>query len=131
MAIEIKKILSVQLFAAFYGFAGIMHFVIPSIYITVIPEGLGDPLLLNYAAGVVELAVAGMAVVYKTRKIAGYVTIAMLLAFVISHVYFIQLEGCAGDLCLPEWVGWLRLIIIHPLLIYWAWSITKTDIEAP
>lgn len=130
MAIKLKKILSVYLFSAFYGFAGIMHFVVPSIYVTVIPEELGDPLLLNYAAGIVELAVAGLAAVYKTRKLAGFTAIGMLVVFIISHLYFIQLEGCAGDICLPTWVGWFRLIVIHPLLIYWAWSITRTNINA-
>jgi uncharacterized membrane protein len=128
MAPQLKKILSVYLFSAVYGIAGIMHFITPSIYVNVIPEQLGDPLMLNYAAGSVELAVALLALSHKTRKIAGYITIAMLLVFVISHVYFIQIGSCAGEICIPAWIGWVRLIVIHPLLIYWAWSIGNIKI---
>jgi uncharacterized membrane protein len=128
MAIELAKITSLNLFSAFYGIAGIMHFILPSIYVQVIPEEIGSPSLLNYAAGIAEIAVAVMVLFYKTRKIGGYITIAMLLAFITSHIYFIQMGSCINDICLPEWVGWFRLIVIHPLLIYWAWKVSRLDI---
>jgi uncharacterized membrane protein len=61
-----------------------------------------------------------------TRKIAAFGIMAMLIAFIPSHVYFIQVGSCIREgLCVPEWVGWVRLIIIHPILIYWAWSNRK------
>jgi HAMP domain-containing protein len=25
-------------------------------------------------------------------------------------------------LCVPMWVAWLRLFLIHPLLIWWVWQ---------
>jgi hypothetical protein len=28
-------------------------------------------------------------------------------------------------MCIPEWIGYFRLIVIHPLLMYWAWKISK------
>ncbi len=128
MAIELAKITSLNLFSAFYGIAGIMHFILPSIYVQVIPDQLGDPEIINYAAGILELAVAGMVLFYKTRKLGGYITMGMLLAFIISHIYFIQIGSCINDYCLPSWVGWFRLIVIHPLLIYWAWKVGRLDI---
>lgn len=114
---------SLYAFIGFYAFAGAMHFIMPEVYFTVIPQSLGDAELLNYLAGASEILVSILAMFQRTRKIAGYGAMAMLLVFIISHVYFIQLGGCAGTLCLPEWIGWVRLILIHPLLLYWAYSI--------
>ncbi|WP_405368302.1 MauE/DoxX family redox-associated membrane protein [Nonlabens sp. Asnod2-A12] len=125
MATQIIHKLSLFTFIAVYLIAGIMHFIKPDIYLEVIPDWLGNKLLINYIAGSVELIVASMAVFSKTRKMAGYLTIAMLLAFIISHVYFLLNCSCAGDLCIPSWIGWSRLLIIHPILIYWAYKITK------
>jgi len=125
MATQIIPKLSLFTFIAVYLVAGIMHFMKPNIYLEVIPDWLGNKLLINYIAGAAELTVATMAVFYKTRKMAGYLTIAMLLAFIISHIYFLLNGSCAGDLCIPSWIGWLRLIVIHPILIYWAYKITK------
>ena len=112
-------------FVVFYLVAGLMHFIQPDFYIQVIPKYLGDSSLLNQAAGIAEIAIAIAAVFKTTRTLAGYGTIAMLLVFVVPHVYFIQLGSCAGDLCIPSWVAWLRLLVIHPLLLYWAYAISK------
>lgn len=120
-----KRKLLLYSFIAFYAFAGIMHFIQPSVYMEVIPDWLGNKEVLNYAAGVVEIAVALLALFNFTRKFAGYLAITMLAAFIISHIYFIQIGSCAGDLCIPEWIGYFRLIVIHPLLMYWAWKISK------
>lgn len=120
-----KNKLLLYSFIVFYAFAGIMHFVTPDIYLEVIPDWLGNKELINYVAGAVEILIALLALFNKTRRIAGYLTIAMLIAFIISHVYFIQIGSCAGELCIPEWIGYFRLIVIHPLLIYWALKISK------
>lgn len=112
-------------FVMLYAVAGIMHFATPEIYLEVIPDWLGDKRLINYSAGLVELIIAVMALFSRTRKTAGIITIFMLLAFVISHVYFIQNGSCAGDVCISAWIGWMRLVVIHPLLIYWAWKISR------
>ena len=124
-----KSKLSLIVFVVFYLAAGLMHFIQPDFYIKVIPAYLGDASLLNLAAGIAEIAIAIAAVFKITRSMAGFGTIAMLLVFIIPHVYFIQMGSCAGDLCIPSWVAWLRLIVIHPLLLYWAYTITKNKIK--
>lgn len=120
-----KSKLSLIAFVVFYLVAGLMHFIQPEFYIQVIPEYLGDASLLNLAAGAAEIAIAIAALFKPTRALSGFGTIAMLLVFVIPHVYFIKIGSCAGDLCIPSWVAWLRLIVIHPLLLYWAYTISK------
>jgi uncharacterized membrane protein len=120
-----KKKVFLYSFVILYAVAGVMHFITPEIYLEVIPDWLGNQLYVNYAAGTVELGIALMALFPKTRKAAGMITIAMLLTFSISHVYFLQNGSCAGEFCIPSWIGWLRLLLIHPLLIFWAWKIAR------
>lgn len=120
-----KKI-SNYLQAAFYTYAGVNHFIDPAFYLPLIPEYFMFPEMINYLSGIVEVIFGIMLFFNATRKAAVYGVIVMLLAFIPSHVYFIQAGSCIeGGLCVPEWIGWLRLLFIHPLLIWWAWSVRK------
>jgi uncharacterized membrane protein len=120
-----KKKALLYSFIILYAIAGVLHFLIPEVYLEAIPDWLGNKMLVNYTAGIVEISVALLAFFSKTRKTAGIITMAMLLAFSISHVYFLQNGSCAGDFCIPSWIGWMRLLIVHPLLIFWAWKISR------
>ncbi|MFT7082864.1 MAG: putative membrane protein [Nonlabens sp.] len=120
-----KKKALLYSFIILYAIAGVLHFLIPEVYLEAIPDWLGNKMLVNYTAGIVEISVALLAFFSKTRKTAGIITMAMLLAFSISHVYFLQNGSCARDFCIPFWIGWMRLLIVHPLLIFWAWKISR------
>lgn len=114
---------SLLLMAGFYAFAGYNHFRDPDFYYPLIPEYLHDfSYEINWLSGVIEIGL-GIGILLKpTRKWAAFGIIAMLVAFIPSHIYFIQVGGCMHDgLCVPAWVAWARLILIHPLLILWAW----------
>jgi uncharacterized membrane protein len=120
------KIISLYLMAGFYLFGGINHFRTPEFYLPLIPDYLPTPDLLNLLAGIAEIVLAIGLLIPNTRKWAAWGVIAMLLAFIPSHVYFIQLGSCIPDvLCAAEWMGWVRLLLIQPLLIAWAWIYTR------
>ncbi len=111
----------ILLVVAYFG-AGINHFVNPEFYIPLIPDYFPNKPLINWLSGVAEVLGAIGVLIPVTRRIAVWGLIAMLLAFIPAHVYFIQLGGCVpGGLCTPMWVAWVRLVVIHPLLIWWAW----------
>jgi uncharacterized membrane protein len=114
-------------FVLFFLFAGVYHFVNPALYLGLIPDYIPYPELVNYLSGSVEILIALLAIPNKTRKIAGYGGILLMLAFVPAHIYFIQIGSCIpSGLCVPEWLAYVRLFVVHPLLIGWAWSV-KTD----
>jgi uncharacterized membrane protein len=116
------------LLIGFYLFAGSYHFVNPDFYYDLIPDYLPYPKLINYASGVLEILLALGVIFPKTRLIAVNGIILLLLLFIPSHVYFIQIGSCIENgLCVPEWLGWVRLVVIHPLLILWAWVIRKAN----
>jgi uncharacterized membrane protein len=116
------------LLIGFYLFAGSYHFVNPDFYYGLIPDYIPYPRLINYASGVLEILLALGVIFPKTRLIAVKGIILLLLLFIPSHVYFIQIGSCIENgLCVPEWLGWVRLVVIHPLLILWAWVIRKAN----
>lgn len=112
------------LLIGFYLFAGSYHFINPEFYGGLIPDYLLFPEFINYASGVLEIVLAVGVAIPKYRKISVYGIIVMLVLFVPSHVYFIQIGSCVENgLCVSPWIAWLRLIIIHPLLLFWAWVV--------
>jgi len=114
------------LLIAFYFFAGSYHFINPESYYPLIPDYLPYTELINYSSGFIEIMLAICVSIPKTRLLAVNGIILILIAFIPSHIYFITEGGCMSDsLCVPVWVAWVRLIFIHLLLIYWAWSVRK------
>lgn len=110
----------------FYVLAGINHFISPNFYLPLIPPYLPSPFGINIVSGIVEVIFAIFLMFKCTQKWAVHGIILMLIAFIPSHVYFIQINSCIqGGLCVASWIGWVRLLIIHPILIFWAWSNRK------
>jgi uncharacterized membrane protein len=109
----------------FYSAAGFNHFINPNFYLPLIPPYFSYHSTINILSGAAEILFGLFLIPTKTRKWAAYGIVLMLIAFIPSHVYFIELNSCAGELCVSPWIGWFRLLAIHPLLIFWAWSNRK------
>jgi uncharacterized membrane protein len=124
---DLKK-LNLFLLSGFYVFAGVNHFINPQFYYDLIPDYLPFHELINVVSGLAEI-ILGIGVIFqKTRKWSSYLLVTMLISFIPAHIYFIQIGSCVeGGMCVSEWIGWARLLIIHPLLIWWALSVTSTD----
>ena len=78
---------AVRSFAAFFTFAGVMHFVIPRTYEAIVPDGLpASRRAIVYASGVAEIA-GGLAVLHpRTRRFGSRFSIATLLAVFPANV---------------------------------------------
>jgi len=119
-----KHIKKASLYAqsGFYILAGTNHFLNPSFYYGLIPDYLPYHSIINYFSGGVEVVLGALLLFGKTRTGAVYGIILMLIAFIPTHVYFIQLGSCIEDgLCTHPAIGWIRLVLVHPLLMLWAW----------
>lgn len=114
--------------ATFYVVAGVNHFIDPEFYYDLIPDYLPFPDVINTLSGLAEI-VLGLGILFKkSRRVSGYLIVIMLIGFIPAHVYFLQIGSCVeGGLCVPEWISWLRLLVIHPLLIWWAFSVSRFD----
>ena len=108
----------------FYSFAGINHFINPDVYWPLIPDYLSQwGSGINLIAGILELSLALLLIPNHTRKMASLGLILLLITFIPSHIHFITSGLTAvGPLKVTTEMGWVRLVLIHPLLIWWAWS---------
>lgn len=124
------KVISLYLMAVLYIVAGFNHFRSPDTYVQIIPPYFPEPVLLNYLAGVAEI-VLGMGLIFQfSRRWAALGVILMLIAFLPVHIYFIQVDSCINNsICLPQWTGWVRLVIIHPILLAWAYFHFKEPLK--
>jgi uncharacterized membrane protein len=116
---------SVVLMALFYVFAGAMHFVKPEYYVAMMPPFLPAHLFLVYVSGAAELA-GGLGVLHpRTRKIAAYGIVALLVAVFPANIYIavenVPMFGASEG---PGIFAWLRLPIQF-LLIYWAVKVAR------
>lgn len=120
---------SLALLVIAYFAAGLNHFRMPAFYYPLIPDYLGNKELLNALSGIAEMVLAIGLVFTKSRRWAAWGIIALLIAFLPAHIWFIQKGGCLdpNGLCVPVWVAWVRLLVIHPLLILWAWYHTRSS----
>ncbi len=108
--------------AALYFVAGLNHFRSPASYESIIPNWMGDAGLLNIMAGVAEILLAVLLLVRSTRRWACYGIILMLIVFIPVHIHMI-VEGLGiNGRAVAPWILWVRLLVLQPLLIFWAWS---------
>ncbi len=110
----------------FYIVAGINHFRNPENYYVIIPSYLPNPVLINIISGIAEIVLGILLIFPKTRKLAAYGIIILLVAFIPAHICMIQKGWCMGSgYCLPAWATWVRLFPLQFLLMWWAWSNRK------
>lgn len=111
-----------------YVVAGILHFVVPELYVQIIPPFFPAPLALVYLSGVAEIAV-GLGVLYpRTRRYAAWGTVALLLAIYPANIYMatsgVVIQGMPGGGDPSELVRWGRLPL-QGVLILWALWYTR------
>lgn len=122
-----KSILLITMIA-FYLFAGSYHFVNPGFYMPFFPPYLAKWAdTLNALAGIAEIALAIGLCFSKTRALAVKGIIVLLVAFIPAHIYMIQIGYFTiGNFQMTPLIGWIRLLILHPLLMGWAWSVKNS-----
>lgn len=112
------------LMAIFYLAAGLNHFRDPDFYMPLIPDYLPFPEWINITSGVLEVLFALFLMIPSLRRWGTMGIMILLVLFIPSHVYFIQIGACIeGGLCTSLWVAHARLWVIHPLLFLWAFSL--------
>lgn len=123
LPIKLKNVLRYVLIV-FMLVAGLNHFIHPEFYYPLIPSYLPLIKLINLLSGISEVIAALMLLHPEYRNWGAIGIIVLLILFIPSHVHFIQMGACVPKgLCTPVWLAWVRLLLIHPLLIYWAWYI--------
>lgn len=114
------------LMAVLFIVAGVNHFISPDAYYPLIPPYLPYPVFLNLLSGVLEIVFGIGLMTARYRKLSAYGIILLMIAFIPAHIHHIQMDGCVSDnICIPLWAALIRLIIIQPLIMVWAYVCRK------
>lgn len=121
------KLVLLVVMAAFYVFAGVMHFVSPEGYLPMMPPYLPAHRELIFLSGVAEVVLGVGVLIPRTRRWSAWGLIALLVAVFPANLhialYDVPVFGAekgAGAL------NWVRLPL-QLVLIAWAWWYTKPD----
>ena len=119
---------SQRVLAAFFTFAGVMHFVIPKQYEATVPDYVPIPPKEAVAwSGYAEIAGGLMVIPPATRSLARWWLIALLVAVFPANVHMAvspeQIRGLDLDR-MPRWALWARLPF-QPLMAWWVWRATR------
>ena len=116
-----KRIL-LYVMAAFYIFAGVNHFRVPEFYRQIMPPFLPWHLELVLLSGIAEIVCGIGLLIPRTRKLAAWATIALLIAVFPANIQM----ALHDPFDTPEWALWLRLPL-QGVLIAWAYWYTRPE----
>lgn len=109
--------------AAFFTFAGTMHFVIPRSYEATMPPYLPYHRKSVIVSGLAEIAGGAAVVPERTRPLARWWLIALLAAIFPANVHMAMHPEQVKGLRAPRWALWARLPL-QPLMMLWVWRST-------
>jgi uncharacterized membrane protein len=108
-----------------YVVAGVGHFVVPELYVQIVPPILPARLALVYLSGVAEIAVGVGVLLPRTRRLAAWATVALLVAVFPANVYMatsgVVVAGLPGGGDPSALVRWGRLPLQAVLILWAAW----------
>lgn len=120
------KIFSRFLFGGLFILAGINHFLSPEAYLPLIPPYFPWPEMINLLSGAAEIILGAGLITQKYKRASAAGIILLLIAFIPAHIHHIQMDGCVSErICIPVWAAWIRLLVLQPLLIFWAYIYYK------
>ena len=113
------KYLSLMVMGIFYISIGFSHFTSPIWYVQIVPPYLPYKLELVYISGLFEILFGGMLFFRKTRFLAGWGLILLLIAVYPANIYLAQTNGAAMNT--TPLIAWGRLPVqfIFVGLAYW------------
>lgn len=108
----------------FYVIAGAFHFINPRYYLGIMPDFLPDHMILINMAGGAEIMI-GLMFWYGAkywRSLGAFFLMFLLIILIILHINKVVQTHCDGEsVCWSSVYAWIRLLIIHPLFLFWAW----------
>jgi len=105
-------------FTLFFVSAGLNHFVNPEFYLRIIPPYLPAHDAINAISGAAEMIIGVMFAAPSTRRLGGWLAIALLVAVFPANIYLFMHQEIFPDV--PPLAHLLRLPL-QALFIAWAY----------
>ncbi|MFN8159697.1 MAG: DoxX family protein [Solirubrobacterales bacterium] len=113
-----------RLLAAFFAFAGAMHFVVPRRYEAMMPPSFPAHRGSVFLSGLAEIAGGAALASPRTRPLARWWLLALLVAVFPANLHMaVNRDSIRGLERVPRWALWARLPL-QPLMIWWVWRAT-------
>ena len=123
-----KRIL-LWIMAAFYVFGGFNHLMNPDFYLALMPPGLPNPEWLNVLSGLAEIILGVYTLEPRTRVLAAWGIIALLIAVFPANIYAAFENVVAGGPGTGPGVAAYVRLPFQALFIVWAWWYTRPEDE--
>ncbi len=95
-----------------------MHFVKPGFYLKIMPPYVPYPLAMVYASGFFEVLLGALALPARTRRLAGFGLILLLIAVFPANIHMSANPEIVPGL--PAWVFAARLPL-QAVFMVWVW----------
>lgn len=119
------------LLAALLLTTGLLHFLTPSGFETIVPRALGSRAFWVYLSGAAELGCAAALAVPATRRLGGYATAILFVAVFPANVQMaLDADAHSHDLLRNPAVAYGRLPLQIPLIL-WALYIARRARRVP
>jgi uncharacterized membrane protein len=117
---RLTRVIFRWLLAVFFTLAGLNHFRMPAVYVSMIPPWLPHPQVLNLVAGACEVLGGIGVLIPRLRIAAGWGLIALLVAVFPANLH-VALMGHMPGFGFSELTLWLRLPFQGVLIAWVAW----------
>ncbi len=118
---------SQKLLAAFFTFAGVMHFVNPRAYRAMMPPSFPAHSESVVVSGVAEIVGGAAMASPRTRRFARWWLLGVLVAVYPANIHMaVHRDQIRGLEKVPRWALWTRLPL-QPLMALWVWKATADD----
>ena len=113
------KLITIYLMSVFYILGGIEHFTNVGLYMKIMPPYLPYHKELVYLSGVFEIILGIMLLFEKTRFLAGWGLILLLIAIFPANIYLAQNNGAAMNISPALAWGRLPFQAVFIAIAYW------------
>lgn len=114
---------SPYLLAGLLGGSGVLHFVSPGFFASIVPPALpGSQTAWVYASGAAELAVAASVANPGTRRLGGLAAAALFVGVFPANVYMAL--DWRDRSTVDQLIAWGRLPLQVPL-VWWGWTVAR------
>ena len=122
------KLITIYLMSLLYISSGVQHFANASWFMKIMPPYLSFHKELVYLSGVFEIILGTMLLFEKTRFLAGWGLILLLIAVFPANIYAAQTNGASmGTSAAVSW-GRLPFQAVFIALAYWHTKVQKPNV---
>lgn len=108
-----------SLLAIFFIVAGSLHFFRPAFYLSMMPSWVPLPYEMVLVSGFFEVLLGGLVFISKTRRLAGWGLIALLIVVFPANLHAVFHPEIFPNF--PVWVLWARLPF-QGIFVWWVWK---------